>query len=171
MASQSVDRGPVEKEKKLRLQCQETEEHALTIMSLGKPIDKLSLEELKVFLAWHQVPVEKGKTKKADKLFQWVRVVEEGRQPPLYNKWIDDDEARLQALMDEVVTIADTRYGRDLALKKREMLAVADKFTAEERAEFRRRLDECEVVEALASLPSAGETHNRSIVGESIELV
>ena len=66
---------------------------------------------------------------------------------------------------------SDTWYGRDLALKKREMLAVADKFTAEERAEFQQRLDECEVVEALASLPSAGETHNRSIIGESIELV
>ncbi|KAL3822459.1 hypothetical protein ACHAXA_006887 [Cyclostephanos tholiformis] len=108
-------------------------------MPLGKPIDKLSLEELKVLLTWHQVPAEKGKTKKADKLLQWVRVVEEGRQPPPYNKWTNDDEAQLQALMDAVVTIADTRYSRDLALKKREMLAVADKFTAEERAEFRQR--------------------------------
>ena len=111
MASQSVDRGPVEKEKKLCFQRQETEEHALTFMSLGKPIDKLSLEELKVLLAWHQVPAEKGKTKKADKLLQWARIVKEGIQTPPYNKWTDDDEEWLQALMNEVITIADTWCG------------------------------------------------------------
>ena len=50
-------------------------------------------------------------------------------QPPLYDRWIDDDKKRLTA---ENITNYDMQYGCELVLKKRELEAVTEYMTHKE---------------------------------------
>ena len=53
----------------------------------------------------------------------------------LHERWTDEDKQRLIALRSDVVIgIEDTMFGREVALKKRELEAAASHFTWEERA-------------------------------------
>ncbi len=62
--------------------------------------------------------------------------------PPPYKRWTDEDEQRLVSLQSEdAIGIEDTMFGREVALKKRELEAAASHFTQEERAAMRRKLE------------------------------
>ncbi len=50
-----------------------------------------------------------------------------GKRPPDYDRWMAEDEERLTALQGAKVDIEDMQYGRELALKERELMAVADR--------------------------------------------
>ena len=63
---------------------------------------------------------------------------------------IDDDEQRLLAVMSDKIDIKDTHYGRELALKERELEAVLDNMSQEKRQELRRKMDELDVEEQTA---------------------
>jgi len=88
----SEERAKAEKDQKIRLQLQATEEKALELLEKGKPVNLISVADLDVLLAWHQAPKTKG-AKKADKLQQWmwmtIRV--DGDPPPAYKKGTDED--------------------------------------------------------------------------------
>jgi hypothetical protein len=56
-------------------------------------------------------------------------------------RWTDEDEQQLIALRSSVIGIGDTMYGREVALKKRELDAAAHKLTREEREALRQKLD------------------------------
>ncbi len=49
-----------------------------------------------VLLKWHQVKMEKG-AKVPGKRCVWKEIFEEGRLPPSYKKWTEEDEERLIA--------------------------------------------------------------------------
>ncbi len=66
-------------------------------------------------------------------MLQWMTILADGGQPPAYERWTDDDKERLRALAATDIDISDTQYGREIALKKRELEAAADKFSREER--------------------------------------
>ncbi len=114
----------------------------------------LSVADLDVLLAWHQAPKTKG-AKKADKLQQWTVIRADGNPPPAYERWMDEDEQRLVALHATNIDISDMQYGREVALKKRELEAVVDHFNWEERDELRKKwdaMDAEDAEEAIASL-------------------
>ena len=134
------------KKKKLALQLQRAEDIALQIIAQGKPIESLSVNELDSLLAWHQVPKKAG-AKKAEKLEQWRAILADGRTPPSIERWTDDDEERLLEVMSDKIDIKDTHYGRELALKERELEAMLDNMSQEKRRELRRKLDELDVEE------------------------
>ena len=54
--------------------------------------------------------------------------------------------------MENNVKIRDTAYGREVALQERALEAAAEKMTRKKRDELRRKLDEIDADESLASL-------------------
>ena len=80
----------------------------------------------------------------------------DGRTPPSIEQWTDDDEERLLEVMSDKIDIKDTHYGRELALKERELEAMLDNMSQEKRRELRRKLDELDVEEQIATLQTPG---------------
>ena len=156
MNVRNEERGKVEKDRKIRQQLQATEEKALALLEQGKPVNSLSVADLDVLLAWHQAPKMKG-AKKADKLQQWMAIRANGDPPPAYERWTDEEEQRLVALNAINIDISDTQYGREVALKKRELEAAADHFNREERDELQKKWDVMDVEDAEEAMTSLQE--------------
>ena len=110
MSSRCDKRANDEKKKKLAIQCQDVEDKALAILQQERSVKLLNVKELDVLLAWHQAPKVSG-AKKADKLVQWRNIVASEKAPPLFARWTNDDEERMNGLMTESISIADTHYG------------------------------------------------------------
>ena len=135
MSVRNEERGKVEKDRKIRQQLQATVEKALALLEQGKPVNSLSVADLDVLLVWHQAPKTKV-AKKSDKLQQWMAIRADGDPLPAYERWTDEEEQRLVALNAINIDISDTQYGREVALKKRELEAAADHYNREERDEL-----------------------------------
>jgi hypothetical protein len=73
------------------------------------------------------------------------------KPPPPYERWTNEDEQRLVALQSDVIGIEDRMFGREVALKKRELEGAAGRFTREEREARRRKLDAIDAAESAAS--------------------
>jgi len=110
MSVRCDERAEDEKKKKLAIQCQEVEDKALAILQQERSVQSLNVKELDVFLAWHQAPKVSG-AKKADKLVQWQNIVASEKAPPLFARWMNDDEERMNGLTTESISITDTHYG------------------------------------------------------------
>ena len=158
----------VEKDKKHRQQLQATEEKALAIIAQGKNVDMLTVTELDTLLAWHQVPKIKG-GKRADKLEQWKKILADEQQPPEYERWTEDDDERLLALQRTNIDIRDTQYGRELALKERELEAAAEKMSREKRDALRRKFDEMDAEEALLDTLASVDANKHAQVTASMD--
>jgi len=156
MSARQKDKDETEKNKKLRLQLQAVEEKAIAIMAQGKSINSLTVAKLDVLLSWHQATKTKGGAKKADKLEQWKQIMESGKRPPDYDRWTAEDEERLVGLevQGDTIDISNTRYGCEIALKKRELEAAANSMTREERNTWRQRLDELDSEDAIEAMVS-----------------
>ena len=102
------------------------------------------------------MPKTKG-AEKADKLQQWMAIRADGGPPPVYERWTNEDEQRLVALHAPNIDISNTQYGREVALKKRELEAVADHFNSEERAELRKKWDAMVAEDAEEAITSLQE--------------
>jgi hypothetical protein len=150
------ERVTAEKDKKVRQQQQMNEEKAHEILS-KEGVDPASygVLQLNSLLAWHQVSVP-ANFKKADKLARWREIVASQKSPPPYAKWTDEDEHRLVSLQSDVNGIGDTMFGREVALKKKELEAAANHFSREERDAMRQRFTDMDADEA-------GETRTDAI--------
>ena len=109
-----------------------------------------------MLLAWNQAPKTKG-SKKSDKLQQWMAIRANGNPQPAYERWMDEDEQSLVALHATNIDISDTQYGREVALKKRELEAVANHFSWEKRDELRKKWDVMDVEDAEEAMTSLQE--------------
>ena len=47
------------------------------------------------------------------------------KPPPQYERWTKEDEQQLVALQSNAISIGETVYGQEVALKKRELEAAA----------------------------------------------
>ena len=122
----------------------------------GKAVDDLKGADLDVPLKWHQVKMEKG-AKVPCKRRVWKEIFEEGRSPPSFEKWTEEDEERLMATTKSNLSLADTRFRHEVATKKRELEASADFMSREERERMIRRLHELNEEEALATATGVEE--------------
>ena len=98
--------------------------------------------------------MEKG-AKVPDKRRVWKEICEEGRSPPLYEKWTEEDEERLMATMKSNLSLADA-----VASRKRELEASVDFMSREERERMIRKLHELNEEEALATATGVEEEHH-----------
>jgi hypothetical protein len=144
MSVRRNERAEDEKKKKLALRCQDVEDKALTILQQGRSVQSLNVKELDVLLAWHQAPKVSG-AKKADKLVQWQNILASEKAPPLFARWTNDDEERMNGLTTESISITDTHYGQHAVLIERELEAAVDSMRRDKRNELRQKLDECEM--------------------------
>jgi hypothetical protein len=48
------------------------------------------------------------------------------KAPPLFARWANDDEERMNGLTTESISITDTHYGRHAKLMERELEAAVD---------------------------------------------
>jgi hypothetical protein len=86
---------------------------------------------------------------------QWMTILGDGRQPPAYERWTDEDKQRLGALATtEDIDMSDTEYGRKMALKKRALEAAADNFSWEERDAMQQKWDAMDVMDAEEAITS-----------------
>ena len=110
MSARCDERAEDKKKKKLALRCQEVEVKALAILQQERSVQSLNVKELDVLLAWHQAPKVSG-AKKADKLVQCPNIMASEKAPPLFARWTNDDEERMNGLTTESISITDTHYG------------------------------------------------------------
>ena len=68
-----------------------------------------------------------------------MAIMLDGGQPPYYKRWTDEDEQRLVALQTSNIDISNMQYGHEVALEKRELEAVVDHFSQEERDELQKK--------------------------------
>ncbi len=95
-----------------------------------------------------------------------------GKRPPDYDRWTAEDKERLIALQGAKVNIGDTQFGRELALRERELMAAADTMNREKRAALRQKLDEMDAEEALNALMSVNgeEPAHATTASEAVEI-
>ena len=108
---------------------------------------------------------EKG-SKVPDKRRVWKEIFDEGRSPPSYEKWTEEDEERLMASSKSELTFADTQFRRAIATKKRELEASVDFMRREERDRMIRKLIELNEEEALATATGVEEEHHTGELGQ-----
>ena len=154
----------VEKDKKRRLEYRARREAALPILDrlenvLENAVTRLTGKELEVLLRWKGVPVSKmGNVANRRVLYQQLADgrEEEEDNASIPTPWTDADEAGLVALRNAPIEMADTLYGRFLAMQKRDAERAYQHMDAEEREAFLRRLTEIDADDAEdgQSLPS-----------------
>ncbi len=97
---------------------------------VGDP-SKLTLGNLTTLFTWHRVPTV-GESNKEEKLAKWFRIVTSMKPPPLYTKWTNEDEVKLEEAQLDVIEMAHTALGHLVALKKKELLLAAHEMSHEE---------------------------------------
>ena len=147
MKSRQEERVALEKEKKVRMAQEDIEKKAVALLEQeGRTIESYSVKDLDVLLGWHQLKITGWK--KEQKLAKWKDVVESLKQPPSYAKWTDEDEQRLVVLQCDVNGIGDTMFGREVALRKKELEAATLHFSPEERQAMIQKLTDMNAAEA-----------------------
>jgi hypothetical protein len=132
LKQRKVMRENLAKEKKVRERMERTEFNALDIIARrGGDTTKLTSGELTILLTWHKVPKVIGMNKE-QKLSKWGRILTSGKPPPLYEKWTEEDELRLEEAQSDVVEMAHTALGQMEALKKKELVLAARAMSEEE---------------------------------------
>jgi hypothetical protein len=87
----------------------------------------------------------------------------EGRCHP-FEKWTEEDEERLMDTTKSALSLADTRFGRAVATRKRELEASVDFMSREERDTKLSELNEEE--EALVTATGVEEEHHTGELGQ-----
>ena len=80
-----------------------------------------SNDELDILLKWYQVPASEVPNKPL-KVAKWQDILEKNIEPPGFEEWTDEDEARLENLKTKPIAVGDTALGWHQELKKRELL-------------------------------------------------
>lgn len=88
----------MEADKKMRQGMEKIESEALKIIAAGKSVDILTDTELKKLLAWQQVE-NNSDWKRGDRLEAWKLIKDyKNFSSNTYEKWTDEDEAKLNTL-------------------------------------------------------------------------
>jgi hypothetical protein len=146
----------VEKDKKRCLEYHARREAALPVLDrlenvLENIIARLTGKELEVLLHWKGVPVSKmGNVANRRVLHQQFADggEEEEDDASIPTPWMDADERGLVAVRNAPIKMADTSYGRFLAMQKRDAERAYQRMDAEEREAFLRRRTEIDADEA-----------------------
>ena len=120
------------KEKTLRQRQERTESNARAILDrTANDPTKLTASDLAVLLTWHQQP-KVASMKKDAKLNVWLRIVEQNKVPPPFEKWTDADDMQLEEAKSDIVEMEHTHLGHMEALKKKELVLAARAMSQEE---------------------------------------
>ena len=125
-------RDRLEKEKTLRQRQERTESNAWAILEkTANDPTKLTASDLTILLTWHQQP-KVASMKKDAKLNAWLRIVEQNKVPPPFEKWTDADDMQLEEAKSDIVEMEHTHLGHMETLKKKELILAARAMSQEE---------------------------------------
>jgi hypothetical protein len=113
------------------------EEKAKQILNAkrGNDSGKFNASELNTLLGWYNIPKLKDMSKE-EKLEKWLEICKDQKQPPMYEKWTDEDENALKEASREDIDTGDTALGRLEAQRKKEFRLISKKFTQTEWAKM-----------------------------------
>ena len=97
----------------------------------GEDPTKLNASNLMTHLFWHRVPIV-AEMNKVQKLAKWTKNATSMKPPLSYEKWMEEDEARLEEAQPNVVDMAHTALGHMEALKKMELVLAVRAMMQEE---------------------------------------
>jgi len=127
------DKERLTKEKARRMKLTTVEAKAkLVLETKGDDITKYSVPDLDALLSWYQVP-KNNKMLRNEKQQKWESV--RGQQPPVCERWTDDDENALKEASRTDLDIGDTALGRLKKRKKKELVRTVKDMTEEEWSE------------------------------------
>ncbi len=129
----------MEKDKARRLALAKYEDEARMILESEEKQDprKLKDDELRTLLLWHQVP-KKDIGTKPQKLAKWTQLA--GKKPPVFARWLEEDESKLSKLKEKRIDINDTALGRLVAVRTKEQEAAFKTLKKSEREDQLNRL-------------------------------
>jgi hypothetical protein len=125
------------------------------VMDLGKAIGDLNAANLEALLHWYTLEPKAKMGLKPEKVRKWTKIVEDNTPPPVFDKWMDGDEAELQRWKKKDIKMGDTALGRLVATKKRQLDAAADHCNRSERDKLRAKLDLMDAFESAEDAPAA----------------
>mmetsp|Transcript_17495 Transcript_17495/g.42058 ORF Transcript_17495/g.42058 Transcript_17495/m.42058 type:complete len:194 (-) Transcript_17495:107-688(-) len=102
------------------------------------------VKELTILLKWYQIPAKELPKGKAACVARWQEILEKGLQPPTYERWTADDEAKLEEMKEFKFGIEDTALGRRRETSKRQMFSSIAHFSPEEMVRARSMITEFE---------------------------
>jgi hypothetical protein len=74
--------------------------------------------------------------KKEDKLVAWLAIINSWKAPPSFERWTDDDDAKLLEAQSDIIKMAHTAMGHLEVLKKKELVMAEMTMTEEEFQKF-----------------------------------
>ena len=107
---------------------------------LDKSQDNMLASELDNFLLWYHIR-KQDQMGKSQKLESWNTICEDNQAPSSYEKWIKQDEAKMEEMKNKKVDTKETILGMFEATCKRKYDAVADKMLKEERDTLMRNME------------------------------
>ena len=118
--------------KKSRLREEKVVAEALVIIEAkGLYAENLLVHELTTVLKWYATP-KLGSMNKEAKTAAWVNICENNLEPPVHEKWTEEDESKLQEAYNPVVQMRHTAFGRMESKKKKEFEIAASIMSDEE---------------------------------------
>ena len=98
-------------------------------------------KELETLLLWYTKELKSSQGKKPAKIAKWRAIVAAGTLPPVNEKWIPENEVKLERLRKKDITMGFTAHGRLLAQKKKVLKASLGKSNNTKRVEWKMRID------------------------------
>ncbi|KAL3771166.1 hypothetical protein ACHAWU_004789 [Discostella pseudostelligera] len=136
MATREKEKKRLTSEKTRRLRKMAAEEKGKSVLSTkGAEGNGWSVPDVDAVLAWYDVPQRNKLTTKEAKMRAWAKIRQEGKEPPMYAKWTDDDERELLEASKTEITLNDTALGRVQQRKKTEFMQAVPTLTREEWAD------------------------------------
>ena len=127
----------LKKDKKKRIGMEKNESEALEVLERREGrVEALNGGDLTKLLKWYQVPVNQMGSKVPDKRAKWLSIKNSNKSPPTYDKWIDQDEQKLQDLKSTNFTLKETQLGRLEEQRRAEFDAHIKAMSQEEFGEY-----------------------------------
>ena len=136
MATREKEKKRLTSEKTRRLRKMAAEEKGKLVLSTkGVEGNGWSVPDVDAVLAWYDLPQRNNLTTKEAKMRAWAKIRQEGKDPPMYLTWTDDDERELLEASKTEITLDDTALGRVQQRKKLDFMQVLQTLTREEWAD------------------------------------
>jgi len=160
MSTREKEKKRLASEKTRRLRKMAAEEKGKLVLSTkGVEGNGWSVSDVDAVLAWYDFPHRNKLTNKDAKMSAWAKIRQEGKEPPIFEMWTDDDERKLLEASKTEITLEDTALGRVQQKRKSNFMTAIQTMTKEEWAEVK---SQREIVESALNLSDNGVSDGAS---------
>jgi len=136
MGTREKEKKRLTSEKTRRLRKMAAEEKGKLVLSTkGVEGNGWSVQDVDAVLAWYDLPQRNKLTTKEAKMRAWAKIRQEGKEPPTYATWTNDDERELLDASKTEITLNDMALGRAQQRKKLAFMQAAWTLTEDEWAD------------------------------------